>query len=111
MEGWSVFYKTYHGTGTVSCPSGKSARVKLSLKGGGLTFGVSHILNGTGKIRGINKISDIYGNSFAMGGHAGFIKSVEGRWIPKGFRTIILSGKGIGYGLGWSMGNFRISKL
>jgi len=110
MKGWSAFYETYQGTGTVSCPSGKSAQVKLSLKGGGFTFGASHITHGTGRIRGVNKISDIYGGSFTMGGHAGFTKSVEGRWIPKGSRTITLSGKGTGYDLGWSMGSFRISK-
>jgi len=110
MKGWSAFYETYHGIGTVSCPSGKSVPVKLSLKGGGFTFGGSHILNGTGRIRGVNKISDIYGSSFAIGGHAGFGKSVEGRWIPKGSRTITLSGKGTGYDLGWSMAGFRISK-
>ncbi len=111
MKGWSAFYKTYQGSGTVRCPSGKSARVKLSLKGGGFTLGASHILNGTGTIHGIHKIEDIYGRSFALGGHAGFTQSVEARWIPKGDYTITLSGKGVGYDLGWSVGSFRISKL
>ena len=110
MKGWSAFYKTYKGTGTVRCPSGQSAQVNVSLKGGGFTFGASEIIDGKGRIRGVNKISDIYGGGFALGGHAGFIKSVEGRWVPKGSRTITLSGKGKGYDLGFSMGSFRISK-
>ena len=110
MKGWSAFYKAYDGTGTVTCPSGKSAKVNLSLKGGGFTFGASEIIDGKGKIRGVNDISDIYGGGFALGGHAGFNKSVEGRWIPRGARTVTLSGKGKGYDLGWSMGSFKISK-
>ncbi len=110
MKGWSAFYKTYKGSGVVTCPSGKSANVNLSLKGGGLTFGASEITNGKGKIRGVQSIGDIYGGAFALGGHAGFTKSVEGRWIPRGSRTVTLTGKGKGYDIGWSMGGFRISK-
>src|SRR5690606_6632578 len=39
MKGWSVFYKTASGTGTVHCNNGQSMNVKLSAKGGGLTVG------------------------------------------------------------------------
>ena len=110
MKGWSAFYKTYKGTGVVSCPSGQKLNVNLSLQGGGFTFGASEITEGKGTIRGVHNVGDVYGGAFALGGHAGFIKSVEGRWIPKGSRTITLSGKGRGYDLGWSMGSFRITK-
>lgn len=110
MKGWAAFYKTYQGTGTVTCPSGKSANVKISLKAGGFTFGAYEVTEGKGKIRGIQKIDDIYGSSFMMDGDAGFIKSVEGRWAPKGSRTITFSGKGKGYDLGWAMGALRIEK-
>jgi len=110
MKGWSAFYKHYKGSGVVTCPSGKSAKVKLDLKAGGFTFGASEIIEGKGKIRGITKVSDIYGGGFSLGGHAGFIKSVEGRWVPRGSRTVTLSGKGKGYDLGFSMGSLRISQ-
>ncbi|MCF7970588.1 MAG: hypothetical protein K9L22_05420 [Methylococcaceae bacterium] len=110
MKGWSAFYKTYKGSGVVTCPSGKKANVDLSLKGGGLTFGASEITEGKGKIRGVKSIDDIYGGGFELDGHAGFIKSIEGRWVPRGSRTVTLSGKGTGYNLGWSMGSFKISK-
>ncbi len=110
LKGWAAFYKTYNGTGVVSCPSGKRAKVNLSLKGGGFTFGAYEITDGKGTIRGINNIDDIYGGSFMIDGDAGFIKSVEGRWVPKGSRSVTLSGKGTGYHLGWAMGSFRITK-
>lgn len=111
MKGWSAFYKTYKGTGVVKCPSGKTAKVNLSLQGGGFTFGASEIKGGTAKLMGIETLEDIYGGAFALGGHAGFGKSIEGRWVPRGARTVTLSGKGSGYDLGWSMGSFKISRL
>jgi hypothetical protein len=110
IKGWAAFYKTYKGTGTVTCPSGKSAKVNLSLKGGGFTFGAYEVTNGTGRVRGINKIEDIYGGSFMVDGDAGFGKSVEGRWAPRGARTVTLTGKGTGYNLGWALGSLRITK-
>ncbi|GFO72434.1 hypothetical protein BJAS_P2673 [Bathymodiolus japonicus methanotrophic gill symbiont] len=110
MKGWAAFYKTYQGIGTVTCPSGKSAKVKLSLKGGGFTFGAYEVTDGKGKIRGVTKIDDIYGSSFMMDGDAGFIKSVEGRWAPRSSRTVTFSGKGKGYDLGWSLGALNIQK-
>lgn len=111
LKGWAAFYKTYNGTGTVSCPSGKTANVKLSLKAGGFTFGAYEVTDGKGKIRGVRNIGDIYGSSFMMDGDAGFIKSVEGRWAPKGSQTRTLSGKGKGYDIGWSLGSLNIEKL
>lgn len=110
LKGWAAFYKTYKGTGTVTCPSGKSTPVKLSLQAGGFTFGAYEVTAGKGKVRGVGKLEDIYGSSFMMDGDAGFIKSVEGRWAPRGSRTVTLSGKGKGYDLGWSMGVLRIEK-
>ncbi|GAW85264.1 conserved hypothetical protein [Bathymodiolus platifrons methanotrophic gill symbiont] len=110
IKGWAAFYKTSQGTGTVTCPSGKSAKVKLSLKGGGFTFGAYEVTEGKGRIRGVEKIDDIYGNSFMMDGDAGFGKSVEGRWAPKGSRTRTLSGKGNGYNLGFAFGALNIQK-
>jgi hypothetical protein len=110
MKGWAAFYKTSKGTGTVTCPSGKSAKVKISLQGGGFTFGAYEITDGKGKIRGVTKIEDIYGSSFMMDGDAGFIKSVEGRWAPKGSQTRTFTGKGKGYDLGWALGALRIEK-
>lgn len=35
LSGWSAFYKTASGLGTVTCSNGQRMRVKLSAKGGG----------------------------------------------------------------------------
>ncbi|MCK4840991.1 MAG: hypothetical protein KAT04_03800 [Methylococcales bacterium] len=108
FKGWSVFYKTYKGTGTVHCANARSTRVSLSLKGGGFTFGVSEITNGKGTMTGILNIQDIYGTYFAMDGHAGFIKSIEGRMMIKGNNFLSLHGKGEGFDLGFSFGALTI---
>ena len=110
MKGWSAFYKSYKGTGVISCPSGQRANVNVSLRAGGFTFGASEITDGKGIIQGVTNINDIYGTGFAMGGHAGFVKSVEARWAPKGTQVITLSGTGRGYDLGFSLGSFKISR-
>jgi len=54
MKGWSAFYKTSSGHGTVSCNDGSSIEVALSSKGGGLTLGKSSIDNGYGEFTGAN---------------------------------------------------------
>ena len=35
MKGWSAFYKTSKGEGTITCDNGESAAVTLKLTGGG----------------------------------------------------------------------------
>ena len=39
LKGWSAFYKTATGGGTITCSNGQTARVKIRAKGGGITFG------------------------------------------------------------------------
>src|ERR1041384_8139713 len=59
MKGWSAFYKTASGTGTVKCDNGQSAHVKLNAKGGGLTVGKSAPEEGQGGVSGIGGVSEI----------------------------------------------------
>ena len=39
LRGWSAFYKTASGAGTIRCDNGQRATVRLSARGGGLTAG------------------------------------------------------------------------
>ena len=48
LAGWSLFYKTASGTGTVRCNNGQQMAVKITTKGGGLSVGKSRIEDGTG---------------------------------------------------------------
>src|SRR6267142_548229 len=41
LKGWSAFYKTAKGDGTIRCDNGQQARVRIRATGGGITFGKS----------------------------------------------------------------------
>ena len=100
LTGWSFIYKAYKGSGVVRCTNGQSARVSLTLHGGGLTLGVVDIENAKGKFTGIKSLKDIYGTYFSIDLHAGFARSAEARTLFKGY----IAGGGAGVGGGYNLG-------
>src|SRR5579859_1502368 len=83
LSGWSVFYQTATGSGTVHCSNGQSMGVHIRVKGGGLTFGKNQIDDGVGKFSGITSISEIKGHYADAGVHAGASKSAGARVMTK----------------------------
>jgi hypothetical protein len=110
LAGWSVFYKTAKGSGTVTCSNGQSMHVRLRAKGGGLTFGKTRIDHGIGKFTGVNSISDVLGHYANAEAHAGADKSADAQVVTKGNVSLALSGKGRGWNLGVAFGAFIIEK-
>ena len=110
MHGWSIFYKTASGTGTVKCSDGQRMDVNLSAKGGGLTVGKTEIDEGVGKFSGIYDIREVLGTYAAAEAHAGATKSAKAQAMTKGNVSLALSGKGRGWDLGVAFGNFVISR-
>ena len=108
LAGWSVFYQTATGNGTVHCNNGQSMSVHLRVKGGGLTFGKSQITNGVGKFSGIGSMSEIKGHYADAGAHAGAANSASARVMTKGNVSLALSGTGKGWDLGVAFGAFII---
>jgi hypothetical protein len=108
LKGWSLIYETMSGTGTITCNNGQAADVKLSVKGGGLTAGVSR-LHGKGEFSEVHNIRDLYGAYARSGAHAGAGGSATAQVVTKGKISLALSGTGRGVDLGLSVGNFRIS--
>lgn len=108
LSGWSVFYQTATGSGTVHCSNGQSMGVHIRVKGGGLTFGKSQIDNGVGKFSGVSSISEIKGHYADAGVHAGAAKSAGARVMTKGNVSLALSGTGKGWDLGVAFGAFII---
>jgi hypothetical protein len=111
LSGWSVFYKTSSGTGRITCDNGQSARVKVSSKGGGLTFGRSKIREGIGRFSEVSSISELYGSYGQGEAHAGAGKSAEASVVTKGEVSLALTGKGTGVNVGVSFGKFTIEKM
>jgi hypothetical protein len=110
MSGWSAFYKTSSGTGTIKCDNGEKAKVKVSAKGGGITFGRSKIKDAIGKFTEVDSISDLFG-SYAQGeAHAGAGKSAKASVVTKGDISLAIAGKGTGVDVGIAFGKFTIEK-
>ena len=108
LSGWSVFYKTASGSGTVRCSNGQSLHVTLRAKGGGLTFGKTRISNGIGKFSGISNVHDVLGHYANAEAHAGAQRSADAQVLTKGNVSLALSGKGEGWNLGVAFGAFII---
>jgi hypothetical protein len=108
LAGWSVFYKTASGSGTVRCSNGQSLHVKLRAKGGGLTFGKTRISHGVGKFTGVSNVREVLGHYANAEAHAGAEKSAAAQVLTKGNVSLALSGKGEGWNLGVAFGAFII---
>ena len=110
LAGWSAFYKTASGEGTITCSNGDTLRVTIEAKGGGLTFGKSEIHNGLGKFTEVYDIEDVLGVYASAGAHAGAAKSAEAQALTKGPVSLALSGRGTGWDLGVAFGKFTIRR-
>jgi hypothetical protein len=110
MSGWSAFYKTSSGTGTIKCDNGQKANVKVSAKGGGITFGRSKIKDAIGKFTEVDSISELFGSYGQGEAHAGAGKSAKASVVTKGDISLSIIGKGTGVDVGISFGKFTIEK-
>jgi len=111
LAGWSAFYKSAAGSGTIKCSNGQSMRVKLSAKGGGLTVGKSTIENGKGEFSGVNQLNELLGDYVSAEAHAGAVKSAGAKVLTKGEVSLALSGTGRGWDLGIAFGTLTIQRL
>lgn len=107
MSGWSVFYKTSHGTGEITCDNGQRMAVKVSAKGGGLTVGKSSI-HGRGEFTEVRDIRELLGGYATAEAHAGVEKSSKAQVMTKGEVSLSLAGTGKGWDLGVAFGAFHI---
>ena len=110
LAGWSVFYKTASGTGTITCDNGAQIPVKISVKGGGLTVGKSTITNGKGKFSGAYSLNDLMGSYASVEAHAGADKSSSAQVVTKGDVSLALAGTGKGWDLGVAGSRFTIER-
>jgi len=110
LTGWAAIYKRAEGHGVVTCENGKSMRVNIRAKGGGLTVGKSHIDNGTGRFTDVHRIEDVLGTYAQGDASIGAGKSGTAQVLTKGTVSLALAGAGEGVDIGVSFGGFTISK-
>ncbi|HKI03816.1 MAG TPA: hypothetical protein VKK31_17680 [Thermoanaerobaculia bacterium] len=110
LKGWSAFYKTASGLGTITCDNNQTATVKLSAKGGGLTAGKSAVRDGHGTFSEVGDIKELFGRYINGSAAAGAGKSSEAGVMTKGEVSLALAGSGTGIELGVSFGKFTITR-
>jgi hypothetical protein len=110
LKGWSAFYKTAKGSGTITCDNNQTATVKLSAKGGGLTAGKSAVRDGHGTFSEVADIKELLGSYINGSAAAGAGKSSEAGVMTKGEVSLALAGSGTGVELGVSFGKFTITR-
>jgi hypothetical protein len=108
MSGWSAFYTTASGTGTVTCDNGQTLAVRVKAKGGGLSVGKSSITNGAGRFGNVRNVRDVLGSYASVEAHAGTEKSAGAQAMTNGDVSLALSGTGEGWNLGVALTKFTI---
>lgn len=108
MSGWSAFYKTASGIGTVTCDNGQTLAVRVKAKGGGLSVGKNSITNGAGRFGNVRDVRDVLGSYASIEAHAGTEKSAGAQAMTNGDVSLALSGTGEGWNLGVALTKFTI---
>lgn len=108
LSGWSAFYKTASGTGTIRCSNGQSLSVRIEAKGGGLTVGKYRIRDGIGQFANVGDIREVLGSYVTAEAHAAAEKSASAQAMTNGEVSLALSGKGKGWSLGVAFSRFTI---
>lgn len=110
MAGWSLFYKQASGSGTVRCENGQTMRVKLSIKGGGLTAGKWRVDDGRGTFTDVYNINEVLG-TYAQGeATAAAGRAATAQVLTKGNVSLAMAGTGEGVNIGVSFGGLTISR-
>lgn len=107
LEGFSLAYRQYDGTGEVNCDNGQKALVSLSSKSIGFTIGYSSI-EGEGYFTEVKNINEILGNYLSLGNHFGINKSVDRQILTSGEISLALTGRGHGFDIGFTIGDLSI---
>ncbi len=110
LKGWSVFYKSATGKGTLTCDNGETIPVTLRAKGGGLTAGKVNIVDGIGDISEVSSVDEIFGKYASAEASAGAGGAAAASVVTKGPVSIALSGTGKGMDLGLTFGAFVIER-
>jgi len=107
LEGFSLAYKQYDGTGEISCRNGQKAQVTLSSKSIGFTIGYS-VIEGEAYFTDVKYISELFGDYVSLGNHFGFKNSVDRQVLTRGEISLVMLGRGKGFDIGFTIGDLSI---
>jgi len=110
LKGWSAFYKTAAGAGTIRCDNGQKANVRLSARGGGLTAGKTEIRDGMGYFSRVSSIDELFGRYDSASAAAAAGKAASAQALVKDNIRLSLTGTGKGVELGVALVRFTITR-
>ena len=110
LKGWSAFYKTAAGAGTIRCDNGQKANVRLSARGGGLTAGKTEIRDGMGYFSRVSSIDELFGRYDSASAAAAAGKAASAQALVKDNIRLSLTGRGKGVELSLALGRFTITR-
>jgi hypothetical protein len=111
MKGWSAIVSKAEGEGVITCDNGQTADVKLSVSGGGFTFGKTEIEAGKGtftRVRDISEVLGAYAQAEAAAGTASESRSAQA--LTKDDVSLTITADGRGWTLGVSGAKFTIER-
>lgn len=110
LSGWSVFYKSASGNGTITCSNGQTMDVVINVTGGGLTFGHYQINDGHGEFTDLTDITQALGHYAMATAHAGAVKSTRAAAMTNGDASLVITGTGNGWNIGAGFASFTIKR-
>jgi hypothetical protein len=110
LKGRSAFYETASGAGTITCNNGQMAKLSIRATGGGMTFGRSEVVDGTGEFSEARTIDELFGSYVQAEVFAGKGRSAAVQVLTKGRISLVLAGTGRGVDFGFGFETFTIER-
>ena len=107
---WSPQRAAVTGAGMVTCTNGSTMLVMVGASGPGIAAGGWNITDGKGTFSHVTRIEDVLGSYAAIEGDIGVSATGTVQALTKGKRSLLLSGKGKGFGMGVAIRDFGISR-
>jgi hypothetical protein len=110
LQGMPAFYETAKGEGIILCDNGQMAKLSIRATGGGMTFGRSEVLDGSGKFSDAWTINELFGSYVQAEVYAGTGKFAAVQVLTKGRISLVLAGTGRGVDFGFAFEKFTIER-
>ena len=108
LKGRPTFHQTAKGTGIITCNDGQMAKLSITATGGGITFGKSEVVDGTGRFSDVRTIDELFGSYVPSVVYASASGSAAVQVLTKGRISLVLTGTGRGVDFGFAFERFTI---
>jgi hypothetical protein len=110
LKGRPAFYETATGEGVITCNNGQMAELSIRASGGGITFGMSEVVDGTGKFSDAGTIDELFGSYVHGEVFARTGNPVAVQVLTKGRISLVLAGTGRGMDFGFAFEKLTLER-